>query len=268
MLRRNQAQAHAPVDSVLPNDILQQAVRQLPPDKAQRVRRIHPNLITLHWLIAIFFLLAIFSITSREHLPLDNPLRPYIKSFHMSVGLGIFILALMRLMVRWVYPMHIKRKLAPWMVWAMHSVTIMLYVVMFGQPILGILSVQSGGNQVSFLGTSLPPLIAPDKQMHAMFKDWHVYMSQFFYLLFGMHVAGALVHHIYLRDATLDRMLGSSNDDFKTTFVRFVKGNIIRVRHPLHTRPEPVVPRTERPVRLHKGPVDRGGLKFFKRKSK
>jgi cytochrome b561 len=94
-----------------------------------------------------------------------------------------------------------------WQVSLMKLVHVALYVLMLAIPITGILLLQAGAKEVSFLGYVLPEIISPDRQIKKIIKEVHELLSNSLYLLVALHVAASLWHHYVIRDGSLRRML-------------------------------------------------------------
>jgi cytochrome b561 len=65
---------------------------------------------------------------------------------------------------------------------------------------------QAGDKDVVFFNWILPRLIDSNPELHFTLKDAHKIVATAFYLLFAMHMVGALVHHFVVKDGTLQRM--------------------------------------------------------------
>ncbi len=172
-----------------------------------RPRRIDPDLVLLHWLMALLFLLAITGIVGRGLLPSGHALRPGMRQAHILIGQLIFVFSLVRLVVRLRSPPRPVPGLSRPAVWAGRTVHTLLYGVMLLQPVSGVLFMQAGDKSVSFFGWTLPTLVGSDPALHFEIKDLHVLTGNVFYVLLSLHVVAALWHHLVLRDATLRRML-------------------------------------------------------------
>lgn len=170
-------------------------------------RRLDPDLVLLHWLMALLFLLAIGGIVGRGLLPSGHPVRPWLRNAHMLIGQLIFVFAVLRLLVRLRSPVRPLAGLSRGAVWAGRAVHGLLYGVMLAQPLSGVLFMQAGDKTVSFLGLPLPAVVASDPERHFQLKDAHVLLGQAFYALLVLHVVAALWHHWVLKDDTLSRML-------------------------------------------------------------
>ena len=170
--------------------------------------RLSPPSILLHWLVFLLFLTALGCIEYREFLASGDPLRRTLRATHVLVGQMIFVAAIVRLVVRLLTSSATAPQTLPrWMAWGAQSVHVLLYAVMFAQPVIGVLAMQAGDKEVVFFGWVLPPLIDANPVLHFDLKDAHKLIANAFYVLVVMHMGGALMHHFVLRDDTLRHMM-------------------------------------------------------------
>jgi superoxide oxidase len=169
--------------------------------------RIHPQLVFMHWLMAVLIVVAVAAILGRAQLPAGHSWRPVMRNVHLVAGQLILGLVVLRMAVRWWHPLAPAAGVSTWATWAGRSVHVLLYGVMLAQPLTGILFMQAGGKDVLFLGWHLPRLIGENNDLHFQLKEAHQVIGTGFYVLLGMHVSAALWHHLVLRNSTLHRML-------------------------------------------------------------
>ncbi len=169
--------------------------------------RIARPLLVLHWLIASLFVVALGAIVARTQLINGHPWRPVLRSTHIVCGQLIWVLALVRVAVRWRHAMPPAKGVPRWASWAGNGAHLVLYLVMLGQPLTGVLFMQAGDKTVSIFGWALPALVGSDKELHSQLKELHQTVGNAFYALIGVHVAAALWHHFWLKNETLRRML-------------------------------------------------------------
>lgn len=163
--------------------------------------------IALHWLIAVLiaggFVLGLYM----HGLPLSpTKLRYY--SYHKWLGVTVFVLAMLRLVLRWRYPPPPLLPAPAWQQQVAGSVHRVLYVLMFAIPLLGwLMSSAKGVTTVWFGVLPLPDLVDKDEALGKLLHKLHEQMSWLLVLLAGLHAGAALKHHWLDRDATLARML-------------------------------------------------------------
>ena len=83
-----------------------------------------------------------------------------------------------------------------------------LYALLLLQPSLGFLHSNAAGKPVVvyFLGT-IPPLLAPDRDLARLLFMAHGFVAQLLLGLIALHVAAALFHHFVRRDDVLVAMV-------------------------------------------------------------
>ena len=130
--------------------------------------------------------------------------------FHVSLGLSLLGLALLRLLWRLSNPvpraissgLPIERTLARLVHYAW-------YVLMFALPVSGMIWRQASGKSLSFWGWfQLPVVLDKDKPLAHQAHEIHELLGTIALVLLALHVFAALKHHYFDRDASLLRMLG------------------------------------------------------------
>lgn len=170
-------------------------------------RRLNSRAIFLHWLMFLLFITALTGIEYRDILPAGDPLKRTLRYVHIYTGQLIFVFAVLRVFIRFRYPVPPASHGVLWMAWSALLVHGLMYVVMFSQPITGVLFMQAGDKQLSWFGWVLPQLITPSPQVHFAIKDVHQWVGNSFYVLVAVHATGALWHHFGLKDDSLRNML-------------------------------------------------------------
>ncbi|MBP0598319.1 cytochrome b [Herbaspirillum sp. LeCh32-8] len=164
----------------------------------------------LHWIIALLIIAAYALILSHGEFPRGSPERTLVVQSHFWAGIAVLILAIPRVFNRrargapLITPplSSVLQKLS----WLTH---LLLYLFLFAQPILGILTVWLGRGAIpvplSELQIASP--FAVDKDLSGSIKEVHETLGELFYYVIGLHVLAALAHHLVRRDDTLRRML-------------------------------------------------------------
>ena len=163
---------------------------------------------SLHWLIAllmIFLLIFGEDLIEQEHGIQMGP------ALHVSTGITILFLTLLRLLWRLANPPPAYPSgMAWWEKLAAKITHLLFYVLLIVIPISGWLAMPEfledehiGGDLLIFGLLPLP--IAPDVDLSM--DDVHELASNFTILLLLMHVLAALKHHFLNRDDVLRRML-------------------------------------------------------------
>jgi cytochrome b561 len=159
-----------------------------------------------HWLIAVIVIgllpLGLF-MTGME----NSPLKLEIYAVHKSFGLLVFFLGLGRIVWRIVSPPpdHLESH-EHWEVTLAAASHFWLYVCIIGMPLTGWLMSSAMEFPVPFFGVQLPHLIGKDEHLGELFREAHGVIAYTLLFVLGLHVAGALKHHVIDKDETLSRM--------------------------------------------------------------
>jgi cytochrome b561 len=140
---------------------------------------------TLHWLIVALILVMAYLGLTMTDLP-NTPYKIRVYALHKSIGLSILALVALRLLWRWYA--GAPREL-PGPGWQRRIAALThagLYLLLFAAPLSGWVVNSAAGFPLPWFGLMhLPPLVG----------------------LSLAHAAAAFWHHLFLRDATLARML-------------------------------------------------------------
>jgi len=155
----------------------------------------------LHWLTAIIIIALIGCGYLLDDLKFLTPT-------HKAIGILALTLGLLRL-VWWLFDgprPGLEGK--AYEVLLAKAVKLGLLLVGLAMPLSGWLMSSAADKPISFFGLfTVPPLVAPDKEMAHFFKGWHENIAVLLILLLALHVVGALRHHFLLKDNVLRRML-------------------------------------------------------------
>lgn len=166
--------------------------------------------IFLHWALAALILWQIFFNAGFHDMPRGDPGRPAAFAMHVSVGILILTLSLIRLGWRVTHPAPpLPARMAGWEKVLARTTQVLFYVFMIGMPLSGWLIV-SGGRRPPPEIFSLFPLprlpVGPGWHEPMEFVHAGLLLKGFYGVLF-LHVAGALKHQFFDKDIVLWRML-------------------------------------------------------------
>jgi len=128
---------------------------------------------------------------------------------HKSVGMTIFMLAILRLIWRFTNAVPAatpttkpwQAKLASGMHWA-------LYVLILITPLAGWLMSSAETHSATWFGLfTFPDLIAPNEGRAEQFEELHEALASGIFFLSILHILAALKHHVIDKDNVLRRML-------------------------------------------------------------
>ena len=160
--------------------------------------------IFFHWLMAIILIF-----TFVLGLNLENNFQYYyeVLMLHNSLGILIFLLAIIRVFWKWVNimpdPLPSKKifmKLAT-------LIHVFFYILFFLIPITGYLLTNLQGDTVSFFGNIFPNILNKNIDLKYYVHIIHEVLGKIILVMFVLHVIGALYHHYWLKDNTLKRII-------------------------------------------------------------
>lgn len=163
---------------------------------------------SFHWIIVALILTQYLLAKAAEDMPLGLEKFATLAR-HKSIGITILVLALLRLVWRWLNPTpelpatlsNSQRALA-------RATHFLLYVLLFAQPITGWIMSSAANFPVSYFGwLTLPDLVEPDKELAKVMEAVHATQFKCLVAVTAVHVLGALWHHFRLKDNVLRRML-------------------------------------------------------------
>lgn len=175
----------------------------------------------LHWVI---LLLLVAQYTVAWTMPgIHRGTRPEgLINVHLSLGLVILALAVLRLLWRVAHPVPLLRDTMPaWQYRGAQIVHALLYLVLIVLPLMGWANASARGWTVHFLGLlPLPRLLPTASPLGRELGDIHVWTSYALLALVGLHFAAALYHRFWLRDRVLKRMLPGSDERDRNEIAR------------------------------------------------
>ena len=171
--------------------------------------------IALHWLMAILIVSLVAMGIYMVRLP-DvgfNIKKIILILAHKEIGMLVLALAGARLIWRLLNPLPgLVNTVPEWQKVTAILVHFCFYALMIALPVTGWVMSSAAGIPVSFLGIfTLPDFVSHDDVLFGrleLLHDWLGYTVAGFICL---HAGAALRHHFMLRDATLQKMLRSSD---------------------------------------------------------
>ncbi|MDR2852334.1 MAG: cytochrome b [Burkholderiaceae bacterium] len=164
--------------------------------------------IGLHWLMLVLIAAVYALMEFRGIFPKGSAGQDAMKHWHFMLGMLVFVLVILRIVVRWAMPHpRIEPPIPAWQTKLSSVVHVLLYLMMLGLPLAGWLMFSAAGKPVPFFGLELPPLIGQNKALAKQIKEVHEAVASIGYGLIGLHAVAALFHHYWMHDNTLLRML-------------------------------------------------------------
>lgn len=160
--------------------------------------RYRPAIQLLHWLVALIVvgLIAVGLVLHYDLAP--KPVRPELRLLHMSFGISILVLMVVRFFVRrraGVPPL--PATISPAIRIAAHATQMLLYLLLLAMPVFGILFVEAHGKAVPFFGLfTLPAVVGKSEGIKEVFEALHFWGGITLVTLLLLHVGGAIRHEM------------------------------------------------------------------------
>jgi cytochrome b561 len=129
-------------------------------------------------------------------------------TFHISFGITILTLIVLRFAWRLTHPVAPEGTLPPWQRLSSEAVHWLLYALVLATTITGWLFASFRGWPISLFYLVPLPMLASDNAAAGKTIDGlHQAMELSLLVAIGLHVAAALAHHFIYRDRVMQRML-------------------------------------------------------------
>jgi cytochrome b561 len=160
----------------------------------------------LHWLVVVLLLVQYLIGWLMPDIHRGPPGAPMI--FHISVGMTILVLIVIRFAWRLTHPVAPESSLPPWQRLSSEVVHWALYVLVLATTFTGWLFASFRGWGVSYFYLVPMPMLASENAATGKLIDgWHQAMEWSLLVVIGIHVAAALAHIFIYRDRIMQRML-------------------------------------------------------------
>ncbi|MBK1696709.1 cytochrome b [Rhodovibrio salinarum] len=161
---------------------------------------------TLHWVITLGFV-AQYAIAWYAEGVQAMQLQFTLYNLHKSIGVTILALAVVRIVWRLMNPVPpMPSGSQRWEELASRASHVLLYALLFAQPITGLAFSMASSFPTVIWGYTLPDA-GNSEALKDAFNAVHVYLGWATLGLVGLHVVAALRHHFVLKDNVLRRML-------------------------------------------------------------
>lgn len=161
-----------------------------------------------HWVsVALLIAIAAIGLTMESGPNTPDKIRLY--ALHKSLGLTLLALVMLRLAWRLSHPVPAEVPgISPWMRRTASGVHWALYALMLAMPLSGWVMNSAEGYPLQWFRLFNLPALAPQSEDLADIAE-ALHENGFWVLvaLAAGHMFAALYHHVFLRDATLSRML-------------------------------------------------------------
>jgi cytochrome b561 len=162
----------------------------------------------LHWLMAALILAML--LIGAGMLSTTTARYPELLAWHRPIGIGILILALIRLAFRATHkPPPLPADLPAVQVAAAKASHHLLYALMIAMPLIGWAMQSAGGYPVTrWKGLTLFPILPHAIVVYGWLRLVHGLLAYAFFLLILGHLAAALFHALVRRDGVFRSMAG------------------------------------------------------------
>jgi len=162
---------------------------------------------SLHWLVAFLIPCALTMGWTMVNLGV-SPLKVKMFNWHKWLGICILLLVTIRSGWRLTHPPPAMVPMPRWQSVSAHGLHVLLYVLMFAQPLSGWAYSNATGYPIVLFGLlRLPDLVGKSKPLAASLDAMHIALGWLLFSCIILHVLAALQHHFIVRDGTLRRIL-------------------------------------------------------------
>lgn len=161
-----------------------------------------------HWLIVLLIVGQGVLGLAMGDAP-NGPDKIQLYALHKSIGITILGLAAWRLVWRLIAGAPVAvAGMPPWQERTAKVLHALLYLLLFVVPLSGWVLNSAAGFPLQWFGLiNLPDIVAENHSLHEAAEEAHELLFWVLVAVAAGHAAAAFYHHIFLRDATLARML-------------------------------------------------------------
>ena len=137
-----------------------------------------------------------------------NQSPPYLMSIHMSFGVTIIFVMLLRMAWRLTHPVpSLPNDMPRWQVRTAQAIHYAFYLLLFVIPFTGWAWASSRGWNIRIFSIyDLPALTSHGSSIGHAAGQLHSLLATFVLLLIGLHVMAALYHYVMKKDGVMQRM--------------------------------------------------------------
>jgi len=161
----------------------------------------------IHWLMAIIILTLIAVGFYMADLPKEDALRDVLYPIHKSFGVTIFMLIILRIIIRFstaIPPLpHTISKRDGTMA---HIAYVVMYGLMICIPIFGYVMSNAFGFKVAWFGIAIPVLVGTDISLGKLFQQLHAYAAFTLLAIIVIHTLAVVKHVWFDKENLLKRI--------------------------------------------------------------
>lgn len=164
---------------------------------------------SFHWIIAALIVVQYLLVQAVERAEEQGSAVAQIAHLanHKSLGMTVLVLAVARLLCRWMMTSPEHHDLPRWQARAASATHLGFYLLLFAIPVSGWLMSSAAAYSVSWFNVfSFPDLVSPSESLKHQMYELHEWLTRLLLLLIAVHVLAALKHHWVDHDDILQRM--------------------------------------------------------------
>jgi cytochrome b561 len=161
-----------------------------------------------HWVTAVVVLVAFIYGPGGSEQRVYSAARDADRHLHETLGVCVFVLAVLRLAWRAVAERPEPPPVARWMGVAADAAQWGLYALLLALPLTAVAGAWLEGHPLTLLGgVEIAPLLGKSHELGARIATVHGWLGDAVMWLAGLHACAALYHHVVLKDGVLLSML-------------------------------------------------------------
>ncbi|MCC7462382.1 MAG: cytochrome b [Gammaproteobacteria bacterium] len=160
----------------------------------------------LHWIIFLLVILQFVTAWSGESLPDESAAKLRLLARHMSFGLTILLLMIVRILWRLGNPTPTPPAGTRIETLVAHGTLGLLYLLLLVIPLSGWVMAGGHGDAVAWFGAPMPALVQKDSPLGRPAHEMHELLGWVLLVLIALHILAALKHHFVTRNDVLRRM--------------------------------------------------------------
>jgi cytochrome b561 len=162
----------------------------------------------LHWITAILVVVAYIYGPGGSEQRVYSAAKDFDRQLHETLGISVFLLALLRLTWRALDAQPEDPAMPRWMSLASKVVHATLYVLLLIVPLTAISGAWLEGHPLTFLAQlRVEPWLPEAHSVGKAIASIHTWLGDAILWVAGLHAAAALFHHFVRRDRVLRSML-------------------------------------------------------------
>jgi cytochrome b561 len=158
-----------------------------------------------HWLTVVL-VLAAYALSKGDRYSLYSAAADGLRRIHETLGVLVFIVAVLMLLWRQIDYTPVRRPMRRWMAAAAKLVQFGLYGLLLAIPATAVLGTWLEGLPITLPGLDIAPKIAQAHGLGQLIMEIHITLGNAILWVAGAHASAALFHRFYLRDEVFQSM--------------------------------------------------------------